>query len=289
MTGSGTHAVETAAGRIEAEARSVNHRFFKSTVRTHGPLPSVNEVVEEMLRKEIRRGHVSVHLRLRPGARGNPAASVDEEAFSAAANRLTQLSARHGLADVRARDVLAVPGVLVDARTEADEDALRESVREALAGAVAQLQASREREGAHLAAEVEDLLDRIALAVAALSQRADEVPGAYLARLQKRLSELLDGTGVEPDAAQLARECALLADRSDVREEIARLEAHVAHARALLHGGGALGRRLDFLAQELHREANTVASKTGDLSLSQTVLDLRAGVERLREQVQNLE
>jgi uncharacterized protein (TIGR00255 family) len=289
MTGSGAHAVEAAAGRVEAEARAVNHRFLKSTVRTHGPLPSLNEIVEQAVRDEVRRGHVTVHVRLRPGPQSDPAAAVDDEAFGTAARHLSDLAARHGLAEIRARDVLAIPGVIADTRTRADDEALRDSVSEAVRGAVAQLQASREREGAHMAEEVVDLLDRIALAVAALSQRAGEVPGAYKARLQKRLAELLEGTGVEPDPAQIARECAVLADRSDVREEIARLEAHVAHARALLHAGGPLGRRLDFLAQELHREANTVASKTGDLSLSQTVLDLRAGVERLREQVQNLE
>lgn len=289
MTGAGSHAVEAAAGRIEAEARSVNHRFLKSTVRTHGPLPSLNETVEDALRNQVRRGHVTVHVRLRPGPQADPSANVDDEAFAAAARHLTDLAARHGLADIRARDVLSVPGVIGDTRTQADEEALRASAQEAVLGAVAELQASRQREGAHLAAEVEDLLDRIALAVASLSQRADEVPGAYRARLTKRLGDLLDGTGVEPDPAQIARECAVLADRSDVREEIARLEGHIAHARALLHEGGPLGRRLDFLAQEFHREANTVASKTGDLSLSQTVLDLRAGVERLREQVQNLE
>lgn len=289
MTGAGTFAVETPFGRIEAEARSVNHRFLKTSVRAQGPLPQAAALAEDILKKHLGRGHVSIHLRLRPATREAADVRIDEAAFTAAAARLRALAEQTHLKKVRVQDVLAVPGVLGESRSEADEAALTQHLAAALEGVTQALQTAREREGALMAAEVSDLLDQIAAAGASLAARAGEVPAAYQERLTKRLATLLEGSGVEPDPAQLARECASLAERSDVREEIARLEAHVTHARELLAAGGVVGRRLDFLVQELHREANTVGSKANDLDLSRVVLDLRAAIERLREQVQNLE
>lgn len=289
MTGAGTFVVEAASGRIEAEARSVNHRFFKTTLRTHGPLPSAGQLVEDALKRVVRRGHVSVHLRYRPASSTDTSGWIDDAAFAEAAKHLADLAEQHGLGAVHPRDVLRVPGVLVEGRAGKDEDALTAALKEAVAGVAAALQTAREREGELMAEEVDDLLGRISLALASIVERAGEVPAAYQQRLQKRLEELLKGSGVEPDPAHMARECAILAEKSDVREEIARVEAHVLHARELLHAGGPVGRRLDFLVQELHREANTIGSKTNDLDLSRTVLDLRAAIERLREQVQNLE
>ncbi len=289
MTGSATHVVETDAGRFEAEARSVNHRFMKSTVRTHGPVPSVNDVVEAALRKSVRRGHVTVHVRFRPGPATDFENRIHDEAFAAAARRLRELAETHGLDAVSVRDVLAIPGVLADARTLGDDESLQKSVREVVDGLVSALQTAREHEGALMAKEVGSIVDTIAELTERIAKRADEVPAAYRQRLEERLGRLLEGSGVEPDPAQVARECALMAERSDVREEIARLGAHVEHTRTLLKDGGAVGRRLDFLAQEFHRETNTIASKTSDLEMNRTVLDLRAAVERLREQVQNLE
>jgi uncharacterized protein (TIGR00255 family) len=289
MTGAATFVLEAPAGRLEAEARSVNHRFLKATVRTHGSLPGATAVVEDALRQAVRRGHVTVHLRLRPAPSAETGARVDQDAFATAARHLARLAREHGLAEVRVADVLALPGVLAEDQAGADEQAVAAALAEAVGGVVAELQAAREREGALLAAEVRALLDDIETTARALEQRAGEVPAAFQARLAKRMEDLLQGTGVAPDPAWLARECAVLAERSDVREEIARVAAHVAHARDLLAGGGPIGRRLEFLAQELHREANTVGSKANDLDLSRRVLDLRAGVERLREQVQNLE
>jgi uncharacterized protein (TIGR00255 family) len=288
MTGSGSFALDTPMGRLEAEARSVNNRFLKSTVRSHGPISGVTPVVEAALRKGLQRGHVTVHVRFRP-ATASAESSIDGEAFEAAARHLSKLAEAHELERVSVADVLRVPGVVGDNRTDVDAEALSEALQAVATGVVEALGAAREREGALMKAEVLTLLETISACTQTIAGRAGDVPAAYQARLKKRLEDLLQGSGVSPDPAQLARECAILAEKSDVREEIARLEAHVIHARALLEEGGAIGRQLDFLVQELHREANTTASKTNDLELSRTVLDLKAGVERVREQVQNLE
>ena len=289
MTGAATYAVETPLGRIEAEARSVNHRFLKTSVRAQGPLPPASSLAEAAVKKHQQRGHVSVHVRLRPPTDEAPGARIDDAAFAAAAERLRALGAAHGITEITARDVLGVPGVLGETRSEQDEAALAKALGEALEGVASALADSRAREGALMAAEVEQLLADIETAGRALAERAGEVPAAFQARLRKRLDDLLEGTGVTPDETALAREVASLADRSDVREEIARIEAHVTHARELLAAGGAVGRKLDFLVQELHREANTVGSKSGDLTLTRVVLDLKSAIERLREQAQNLE
>jgi uncharacterized protein (TIGR00255 family) len=291
MTGLGHHAVETASGRFEAEARSVNHRFLKVSAHLPPGLQSLEPVVEERTREHVERGHVSVGLRFTPSARAAAAAfRVDEAAMAAAAKRLKALARKHGLeGGVTLRDVLGAPGVVADARDEAMASQAEKAATKALDGALEALVAARAREGAHLAAECAAILDRIEVAVGALAARAPEVPRAYRDRLAARLASLLEGSGVAPDPAALAREVAAFADRSDVAEEIARLRTHVAHARELFAGGGAIGRRLDFLVQEMHREANTVGSKSQDAALTSTVIDLKADVERIREQAQNFE
>jgi uncharacterized protein (TIGR00255 family) len=288
MTGAGTAASDApAVGRVEAEARSVNHRFLKTTVRAFGPLPALEGVVEDLVRSRMERGHVSVSLRFVPAASG--VSRIDERGFQAAASRLRSLATEAGLPEPTVAEVLAVPGVLADPRGGDESEQVLAVARTAADRALQALQGSREREGEHLRREMLRLLDAIGTAAEGVERRAAEVPEAAKTRLEARLRELLRGNGVPVDPATLARECAVLADRSDIREELARLAAHVEHARTLLANGGALGRRLDFLVQEMHREANTIGSKSSDLAITRAVMDVKTHVERLREQAQNVE
>lgn len=290
MTGAGTFTHATPLGRFEAEARSVNHRFQRVTWRASGPLPDLTLEVEERARAKAGRGHVTLGVRFAPAADARTTAALDPAAFAAAAAQLRGLAAAAGLPAPTAAEVLSLPGVVQGpARDEAPNPALTAAVLAAVDGALAALAAARVREGAALARECSALLDAIERATAALAARAAEVPQAWQQRLRARLEALLQGTGASVDPAALAREVAAMAERSDVREELARLGAHVEHARALLRDGGAAGRPLDFLVQEMNREANTVGSKANDLALTRTVIALKADVERLREQVQNLE
>jgi uncharacterized protein (TIGR00255 family) len=289
MTGAGTFVHAAPEGRFEAEARSVNHRFLKVSWRAFGPLPELGIEVEDRVRHAVERGHVTLSVRLTPAAE-TKGTSVNREAFAAAASDLKALAQAAGLAPVTASDVLAVPGVLQAAsRDESGATALTRAALAAVDGALQALNAARAREGAALAEECRALLAGVERASAALAARAGEVPAAWQQRLRARLETLLQGTGAAVDPQALAREVAAMAERSDVREELTRLAAHVAHARALLTEGGAVGRTLDFLVQEMNREANTVGSKANDLALTRTVIGLKADVERLREQVQNLE
>ena len=291
MTGAGTATVDVPAGRVEAEARSVNHRFLKVSTHLSSALCALEPAVEEAVRALVERGHVTVSLRFSRSPSAAAAAYViDEKAAAAAAKRLKSVAKACGLpAEIALRDVLSVPGVVRDAGTDALGAGVEKAALSALSQALEALRGSRAREGAHLAGECRAILARVAAARERLAKSSSGAPAAYRDRLTARLSALLDGSGVAPDAATLAREVAAFADRCDVTEEIARLASHVDHALALLREGGAVGRKLDFLVQELHREANTTGSKSADPETTAVVIELKADVERLREQVQNFE
>jgi uncharacterized protein (TIGR00255 family) len=291
MTGAGTCVVDVASGRFEAEARSVNHRFLKVSLHLGPALSSLEPAVEERVRGRVERGHVTVSLRYTRSSKAAAAAfHVDEEVAKAAAKRLTALAKACGIeGGVTMRDLLSVPGVLGDAGSDGLEAPVEKAATKALDGALEALVSSRATEGRHLAAECRGILARVSAVVERLGKKAPELPKAYRDRLAARLSTLLAGSDVAPDPAALAREVATFADRCDVTEELARLAGHLRHAEELLAAGGAVGRKLDFLVQEFHREANTLGSKSPDPDVTALVVELKADVERLREQVQNFE
>ncbi len=289
MTGAGSHIVESEAGRFEVEARSVNNRFLKTSVRAYGPLPNPEATVEARVRERIRRGHVSITVRYRPPADAAIAQRIDEAAFLAVAKRLKALAEEGGVKKPTTGDVLAAAQGMGDPGRAWDETTHVPVLIEAVDGALDNLIVAREAEGTRMADELVRVLKDIGIHTEAVRVQADEIPSAARTRLEARLEKLLEGTGAPIEPQWLAREVALLADKADVTEELARLAAHVEEFEDLLAEGGVVGRRLDFLVQELHREANTVGSKANQLELTRVVMDLKSDVERLREQVQNLE
>jgi uncharacterized protein (TIGR00255 family) len=288
MTGAGSATVDTVLGRFEAEARSVNHRFLKATVRTSGLPGALDAPLEARVRRFVERGHVSAYVRFTP-ALDAAGAGVDAQAFARAARGLGDLARASGLPAPSVQDVLRLPGVLGEARPAVAAAEVETPAVEALDRALAGLVEARRREGAELLAETRRLLASVAAALAEVRDLAREVPALAKARLEGRLRELLAGSGTALDEGFVAREAALIADRADVREEIARLEAHLLHAGEVLDAGGTAGRKLDFLVQEMHREVNTIGSKCTELGLSRLVLAMKSDVEALREQVQNVE
>lgn len=291
MTGAGAAVVDAPTGRVTAEARSVNHRFLKVSAHLSDALASLEPAVEELVRERTERGHVTVSLRFVRSSKAAAAAwHVDDAAAKAAGKRLAALAKACGVeGTVTLRDVLGVPGVVADEAAGALPPAVEKAARKALEGALDALIEARRAEGRRLAHACAALLDRVADARARLATRAPELPKAYRDRLAARIAALLEGSGTQPDPAALAREVATFADRCDVAEELVRLDAHVAHLRELLGRDGAVGRKLDFLVQELHREANTLGAKSPDPAMTAVVVELKADVERLREQVQNFE
>jgi uncharacterized protein (TIGR00255 family) len=273
------------------EVRSVNGRGLDLRLRVPGGMDALEPALREAAGKRLKRGNVSATLTVKREDRV-PKLTPDPAALEQAIALAASVAQRMGAPPPRAEAILALPGVLraeVPEADEAAEEAKRAAALAAFNNALGSLVASRANEGAQLARILGALLDEIeALRDQAMREAANQ-PEAQRARLMENLGKLLgeDARARVPEE-RLAQEVALLAQRSDVREELDRLAAHIAEARRLLQGGEA-GRKLEFLTQEFVREANTLCSKSASVGLTRLGLDLKAAIERLREQAANVE
>ncbi|MEM7310166.1 MAG: YicC/YloC family endoribonuclease [Planctomycetota bacterium] len=287
MTGFGGAAGEVAGRSIRVEIRSVNHRHLQVKTRVPGELAGMESEVEGRLKKKLKRGSVTVSV---VASRPIEAAvgSIDVEAAERYHATLNQLARRVGEGEVPLSAVLSLPGVVAQ---EADGAALEEhaaAVLKLVDRAAAALVEMRKAEGAALERDLRKHAGEIDKLVERIDKRMPRVVREHQKNLARRVEDLLGGaTPVEPQ--DLARELALLADKLDVSEELSRLRSHMQQLGAFLDKGGDLGRKLDFLVQEIFREANTIGSKCNDAKVAHLVVDMKTRVERLREQVQNVE
>jgi len=280
MTGFGRGVAEHARTRATVDVRAVNHRFLDLKLRGAAVPPAVEEAISARVRTVIERGAVAISIHI---ANEGTTTRIDTAAAGAAHVRLSELARTLGVSGPDLALVLAQPGV-VNGDTREEPDAT--SVLAALDGALAQLSAMRDAEGQALARELALRFDELTQLRAQLEKLASEMPALIQRRLHERLRRLV-AEEVEP--ARLAQEVAMLADRADVTEEMVRLASHLDQGRALLAGAGAVGRRLDFLVQEIGRELNTIGSKSTLAEISSLVVDAKAVLEKVREQVQNVE
>jgi len=273
------------------ELRSVNGRGLDLRLRLPPGLDALEAGLREAATARFARGNISAGLTVKREDRA-PRLTLDPAALERAMALVQDLAARMpGAAAPRPEAVLALPGVLrteVEMPDESSEAARRVAVAAGFAEALAALSEARGAEGARLDAILATLLQEIAALRDAAVAEAARQPEAHRARLSAVLAELLEGERRVPEE-RLAAEVALLAARSDVREELDRLGAHVDAARALLAEAAPIGRKLEFLAQEFGREANTLGAKSGSLALTRISLELKAAIERLREQAANVE
>lgn len=271
------------------ELRSVNGRGLELRFRLPGGFDTLEPALKTEAAAKLKRGNVTLNLTIR--REEQPKLAPDPVALEQVLALATSLAARiPGAAPIRAEALLALPGVLRAATAEAAETtpAHLDAVRAGFASALDALATSRREEGGRLESIATRLLDEIeALHVQATAEAIDQ-PQAQRARMMENLQALLASAPALPEE-RIAQEVALLAARSDVREELDRLHSHIAAARALLMEGAQVGRRLDFLVQEFNREANTLCSKSASIPLTATGLKLKATIEQLREQVQNVE
>ena len=283
MTGYAVASADSQRGALTLELRSVNSRFLDLQFRVAEELRAAEPLLRELISGRIARGKVDCRLYL-----GKSGASAQQPLNVQAIQQLRNLAAEvdkafPGVAPLRAADVLRWPGVL--AEPAVDEEATRAALELLVRRALDELSAARAREGAKLA---EAVLARAAEMRKRLAEVAPLVPEAVVAhraRLAERLRDVLD-EGVEE---RIRAEIALFAAKSDVDEEITRLAAHLDEVERVVGKGGAAGKRLDFLAQELNREANTLASKAAGLKIADCALELKLLIEQIREQVQNIE
>lgn len=288
MTGFGAADGPVGAARVSVELRSVNHRFFSPSIKLPASLARWEADVRECLRQRIGRGHITLAARLeRPDQAG---AVIDEAAFATRAAALIALQQRHGLGGtVDVATVLRMPDVVRAAEAEDDAEGTAEEILAVVQAASVGLTAAREAEGARLAAIIRTRLDLLEATLGRIAVRAPERMAAHRDRLRENVKTLLDGRA--PDEQRLAQEIALLAERLDTGEEVDRFTMHLAAIRATLAEApeGGVGKRLGFLLQELLREANTIGSKANDAAMQAEVVLLKEELERIREQVENLE
>lgn len=291
MTGYAQARAQAEDWDLQVTLKSVNHRFLDLRWQVPDELEGLVATFDKQLRTRLHRGHVDIRIAVDSGSAA-AGARLDPrllEAYLAAHAELSRRLSRRTPPQVA--DLLRHPGMLTASHAAPLPESAHPALVDAFAQALAQLDQMRGQEGAALARDLTARLERLAGAVAQIAAQRGELETALLERLRARLAELLP-TPLAPD--RLLQEAAVVAERSDVSEELTRLEAHLAQFRALLAAGGEIGKKLDFLTQELNREANTLLSKTtsatpAGLRLSQLGLEMKSEIEKIREQVQNLE
>ncbi len=289
MTGCGEGLATEGPNSCRVEVRSVNNRFLKVTLRAREGFAILESRVEAAIRERVRRGAVQVSLDLTgpvaPAARG-----IDQAQLGAYLDQLEDFCATHSLpVPANADALLSLPGVLVDAIPS--PESIQQAwplVERALSSALDGLDRMRQAEGEATARDMLGLCAGVGSLAARIRDCLPRVLEEHRLRLSERVAKALEAQGHKLAPGDLAREITLLADRTDIAEELARLESHLGQFTRLL-GEESPGRPLDFLSQELAREANTIGSKSADVEIAHTVVEIKTFVERLREQVQNLE
>lgn len=286
MTGFG--AADGAVGllRVAVEVRSVNHRFFNPSIKLPASLARWESEVREALRKSINRGHVTVSAWVERNKEAS--AGIDEARFAAYVDRLKDLKKRYALeGEIDLSTVLRLPDVISSAAE--DDTGTADQLVEIVNRAVAALAVSRDAEGKRLSGFLSDRIGVVESAVGRLASRAPERMVEHRDKLRASIAELAAGVAV--DEQRLAQEVAILADRLDVGEELDRFHSHLTAFREALAGNGSdgVGKKMGFLLQELLREANTTGSKANDSTMTRDVIAIKEELERIREQVENLE
>jgi uncharacterized protein (TIGR00255 family) len=289
MTGCGEGVASEGGSTCRVELRGVNNKHFKLSLRAREGFSTLEPRIEAAIRGRVRRGTVQVTLDV-TGPAAMPARRLDKTQLAAYLDDLADFCATHDLPlPMSADPLLGLPGILVDEQADpATADRTWPLVARALEVALDRYDQMRRTEGATLAADMRSGCADIATLAAGIRERVPEVVVAYRDRLLERVGKLLADRTTTLSDADVAREVALVADRTDIAEELVRLQSHLDQFDRLLDEDSP-GRALDFLAQELGREANTIASKSLDVRIAHAVVEIKTRIERLREQAQNIE
>ena len=288
MTGYG-RAVRTLNGReITVELRSVNNRFLDCTVKLPRAFSYAEDAIKQTVKAGVARGKVDVFVGVNATAEENVRVSLNRPVLEGYLNALRTVVAEYGVRDdISAMSLSRLPEVFVVEKPEEDEERNTADIVSVAKEALAAYNIMREREGAALAADVRAHAKVILSFVEKVEQRSPVTLREYRARLENKLREVLENKSI--DESRIVTEAALFADKIAVDEETVRLRSHLSQLEALLSEGGAIGRKLDFLLQEMNREANTIGSKGNDLEQARNVVEIKAELEKIREQIQNIE
>ncbi|MDD2498607.1 MAG: YicC family protein [Desulfitobacteriaceae bacterium] len=288
MTGYGRGEAASDSHRITVEAKSVNHRFLEIVVRMPKQLLPLEEKIKSLVQEKVTRGRVDIFISLEENGEKKRLVKVDKELGLAYYNALRQLADTWGIPEkFDLVQMASLPGLLSLENEEDDLEAVWSVINEALICAMDDLIGMRASEGEKLAKDLLKRRETIAAYVDSIAERSPLVVSEYQEKLSQRIQELLGE--VQIDESRLANEVAFFADRASITEELVRLNSHLEQMSHILSHDDAVGRKLDFLGQEMNREINTIGSKANDLAIGRLVVEVKSELEKVREQVQNLE
>ena len=288
MTGYG-RAVETRNGReFTVELRSVNNRYLDCSVRLPRMLSFAEESVKQAVKASVSRGKVDVFISVASECGEEAQITLNKTVLEGYLEAMKQIVSEYGIRDdISVTAVSRLPEVLTVEKPKVDEDQLAEDLMAVVNNALANYDTMRTTEGAALSADLRSRGNTILELVTQVEQGNGQTVIDYRARLEAKLREVLENTAI--DEGRILTEAAIFADKVAVDEETVRLRSHLQQMNTMLDGGGAIGRKLDFLLQEMNREANTIGSKCTDVRLARIVVDIKAELEKIREQTQNIE
>ena len=285
MTGYGKGFAENSDARVTIEMKSVNHRYLDLNIKLPKKLNFLESVVRNKIGESIFRGKVDVYITLLEHSDACYQVSINDAMAAKYYESISAMAEKLGVDnDMKASSIVRLPDVIELTENDADEDSLKELVLSALSDCIDQFVESRIAEGQRLES---DLISEMLVLVDKLEKRSPQIIEEYKARLTSKIQELLDDTKI--DEGRIAQEVTIYADKICIDEEMVRLKSHVAETRSVFDLDKEVGRKLDFLAQELNREANTILSKSTDVEIADIGITLKTLIEKVREQIQNIE
>lgn len=288
MTGYGRYEIEEKERKVNVEISTVNHRYCDLSIRMPKALTHLEDEIRKCIKQFIARGKVEVSIYITSMSADDVEVVVNEPACTAYIEALRKIGAKLGLNDnIGMAEVMRLNDVITIQKKQADLEVIWPMIDQALRQALTQLVAMREKEGMILKKDLLEKADNMLRLVGELEHLSVEVVNTYKLKLEERISRLLEEIPV--DETRLAMEVALFADRVAIDEELTRLKSHVGQLKMILEEESSIGRKLDFLMQEMNREANTIASKAGDYTITSYAVELKSEIEKIREQIQNIE
>ena len=288
MTGFGRCEIQSGEKKFTVEMKGVNHRYLDVNIRMPKKLYFFETAIRSYLKKYIQRGKVDIFVTYEDLSEGQMSLKYNEALASEYLDYFRQMEEKFGLEnDVRISALSRYPEVFTMEEQDVDEEEMWNGLREALHGACVQFVSARETEGEKLREDLIGKLDDMKAVVEKIEERSPQILSEYREKLEEKVKELLADTQI--DESRIAAEVVLFADKICTDEEIVRLKSHIDHMKSTLQAGEGIGRKLDFIAQEMNREANTILSKANDLTVSNYGIDLKTEIEKVREQIQNIE
>lgn len=288
MTGYGKGIAENSDARVTIEMKSVNHRYLDLNIKLPKKLNFLESTIRNKISESVFRGKVDVYITLNEHSDACYQVTINDAIAQKYYDSISAMADKLGIDnDMKASSISRLPDVIELEEMEADEDSLKALVLEALDSCVAQFVDSRIAEGNRLETDLIAKMDEMLVLVDKLEARSPQIIEEYRARLKTKVAELLDDTHI--DESRVAQEVVIYADKICIDEEMVRLKSHVSETRGVFELDKEVGRKLDFLAQELNREANTILSKSTDVEIADIGITLKTLIEKVREQIQNIE